>query len=84
MKPRHDIGSSILHRTLFLHKKDDHYDAIVPSSQSAYVITPPCSARTLVSHASPNQDNASIISTTRGGPCQHGFICGSKSSGVMI
>ena len=63
VKPRHDIGSSILHRTLILHKKNDHYDAIVPSSQSAYVTTPPCSARTLVSHASPNQDNASIIST---------------------
>ena len=62
VKPMHDIGSSILHRTLILHKKNDHYDAIVPSSQSAYVTTPPCSARILVSHASPNQDNASIIS----------------------
>ena len=44
VKPRHDIGSSILHRTLILHKNDAHYDAIVPSSQSAYVIMPPCSA----------------------------------------
>ena len=64
VKPRRDIGSSILHRTLILHKKNAHYDAIVPSSQSAYVITPPCSARALVSPASPNEDNASIISTT--------------------
>ena len=52
-----------MHRTLILHKKDAHHDAIVPSSQSAYVITPPCSARTLVPLASPNQDNASIITT---------------------
>ena len=70
VKPRHDIGSSILHRTLILHKKDDHYDAIVPSSQSAYIITPPCSARTLVSHAGPNQDNASIISTMESIACK--------------
>ena len=41
VKPRHDIGSSILHRTLILHKKNAHYDVIVPSSQSAYVITHP-------------------------------------------
>ena len=25
-----------------------------------------------------------ILGNTRGGPCQHGFMCGSKSSGVMI
>ena len=70
VKPRHDIGSSILHRTLILHKKNAHYDAIVPSSQSAYVITPPCSARALVSPASPNEDNASIISTTESIACK--------------
>ena len=25
-----------------------------------------------------------VIAGTRGGPCQHGFMCGSKSGGVMI
>ena len=43
---------------------------IVPSSQSAYVITPPCSARALVSPESPNEDNASIISTTESIACK--------------
>ena len=37
VKPRHDIGSSLLRRTLIIHKRDDHYNAIVPSSQIAYL-----------------------------------------------
>ena len=35
VKPRHDIGSSILHRTLILHKKNAHYDAIRLMHESA-------------------------------------------------